>query len=70
MMLWGTYGGDSSLTANRLLVTSKSTVLRKIVQNLSVLCGMKIVRVLHPYGDERGCVSNEREARRVAIQAL
>src|SRR5688572_13381906 len=53
----GTCGGHSSLTANRLVVTSTRTIVRKIVQNLLALCGMNLVRVFYPYGEERGCVS-------------
>src|SRR6266513_1357471 len=53
----GTYGGVSSLTANRLVATSSRTTVRKIVQNLLALCGMNLVGVFQPYGGGRGCVS-------------
>jgi hypothetical protein len=33
------------------------TIVRKIVQNLLDLCGMDLVGMFQPYGDERGCVS-------------
>src|SRR6266516_2122969 len=57
MMSCGREGGDSRLTAKRLLATSARTVVRKIVQNLSARCDMNLFRVFHPYGVEHGCVS-------------
>jgi hypothetical protein len=40
-----------------LLATSTRMVARKIVQNLLARCGMNLVGVFHPYGNDRGRVS-------------
>src|SRR3954468_3475023 len=54
--LRGTYG-TRELTAKRLVATSSSTIVRKIVQNLLALWCMNLLLMFYPYGEEQERVS-------------